>query len=157
MVGKVPDPKQQHGLLNFIRKLFTKSDELQNTINKKDEFDLEPEYWQEVIEFIETIDKLISSHTIEDSNIQQVNKRIVDYIKDQINVKGSIKNIEERYSALDTLADRILGNSFNKIVGLKHNVSSQAEFSEAVEEFKKRLHQRHQEEIVHLNQKQSKL
>lgn len=144
------------GILHFIRNLFTKKHKMSQLLDEQSpldkEFHLEPKYWQEVMDFIDKINELIKTHTIEDNNIQQVNQRIVDYIKEQINVKGEIKDIEVRYAALDTLADRILANSLNKIVGLKHSDNSRAEFSHTVAEFKRRLHQRHQAELAY-NQK----
>ena len=50
---------------------------------------------------------------------------------------------------MNTLADRMLSSTFNKIVGLKHMQSTHAEFSEAVDNFKKRLAQRQQNEIAY--------
>lgn len=112
------------------------------------DFQLEPEYWQEVIEFIDTLNELIKTHTIEDSNVESINRRIVGYIQDQINIKGSIVDLKERYSQLDILADRILSTTFNKIVGLKHVESSHADFTAAIVQLKKRLHERYQNELM---------
>ncbi|MFI4937339.1 MAG: hypothetical protein ACHQJ6_02385 [Candidatus Berkiellales bacterium] len=115
---------------------------------------VEPKYWPEVVDFMETLNTIIDSHTIEDSNIQIINQRIVDYVQEQINIKGSLDDIEQRYLALDTLADRILVRNLSRIVGLKQNESTRAEFSEAIEHFKHRLHQRHQHEIASHHGKQ---
>lgn len=145
---------EKQGLLSLIRKFFVRknsSSTQEKESSPKNLRRLEPKYWQEVIDFMETLDHLIKTYTIEDDNLRHVNQRIVDYVQEQINLKGSIKDIEERYSALDTLADRILTNNLSKIVGLKHTESSQAEFTEAIINFKKRLHHRYLEE---LNEKQ---
>src|SRR5438132_6564210 len=100
------------GILSFFKKLFSKRPTA-NGDSQDEEIHLEPKYWQEVIDFINTVNNLIKIHTIEDPNIEHVNTRIVDYIVEQINLKGSIKDAEQRYLALNTLADRILSNNLN--------------------------------------------
>ncbi len=145
------DKKEKHGILYFIQKLFHRKSQAQrqkDSIEAGEGYHLEPRYWPEVIDFIDNLNHLIELNTIQDSNIQHINQRIVDYVVDQINVKGSLKDIEQRYSALNTLADRIQSNTINKIVGLKHVSTTHADFSEAVDKFKKRLAQRHQNEIA---------
>ncbi|MGD9591541.1 MAG: hypothetical protein AB7V32_03375 [Candidatus Berkiella sp.] len=145
------DKKEKHGIFYFIQKLFSKKSEVQqHKVSEQNgqDYHLEPKYWPEVIDFIDNLNNLIKIHTIEDSNIQHINQRIVDYVVEQINVKGSLRDIEQRYSALNTLADRIQSNTISKIVGLKHIATTHADFSEAIEEFKKRLSQRHQSEIA---------
>ncbi len=148
---------EKHGLLYFIQKLFSKKSQLQahQSVKPGDEFHLEPKYWPEVKDFIDNLNHLIQIHTIEDSNIQHINQRIVDYVEDQINVKGQLKDVEQRYSALNTYADRILSSTISKIVGLKHIPTTHADFSEAVELFKKRLEKRHQNEIAYQQNKHS--
>ncbi|MBS0286048.1 MAG: hypothetical protein JSR17_02045 [Proteobacteria bacterium] len=141
---------EKHGILYFIKKLFHRHSqaEKQRTVSQ-DEYHLEPKYWPEVIDFINNLNQLIETHTIDDTNIKHINQRIVDYVVDQINVKGSVVDIEQRYSGLNTLADRMLSSTFNKIVGLKHESTTHADFSEAVSNFKKRLAVRHQNEIAY--------
>ncbi len=149
---------EKHGILYFIQKLFSRKSQVlahQDKITPEDEFHLEPKYWPEVKDFIDNLNHLIEIHTIEDSNVQHINQRIVDYVEDQINVKGQLKDVEQRYSALNTLADRILSNTISKIVGLKHVPTTHADFSEAVELFKKRLQKRHQNEIAYQLSKHS--
>lgn len=142
------NPKgEKHGILYFIKKLFHRQHAKAREVSEG-QYDLEPKYWPEVVDFIDNLNHLIEIHTIDDSNIKRINERIVDYVVDQINVKGSMQDIEERYDALNTLADRMLSNTFNKIVGLKRETSTQAGFSEAVVKFKKRLAIRHQNEIA---------
>lgn len=137
-----PEEKKQ-GFLHFIFNLFKrkKSDKIDETIH------LEPQYWPEVRDFMKNLNNLIETHTITDTNLQGVNQRILDYVLQQINIKGSIQDIEERYVALNTLADRILLKNLGKIVGLKENASTHADFSDAVEHFKKQLHIRYQAEL----------
>lgn len=139
---------EKHGVLYFIQKLFSRHKKAEEEHERIiDDYHREPKYWPEVIDFIDNINHLIESHTISDTNVQHINQRIVDYMIDQINTKGSVQDIEERYFALNTLADRILSNTLNKIVGLKHMPSTHADFTEAVGNFKKRLAIRHKNEI----------
>ncbi len=148
------EKKEKHGILYFIQKLFQRKSHAQkqnDSIEGGESFHLEPKYWPEVVDFIDNLNQLIEANTISDSNIQHINQRIVDYVVDQINVKGSLKDIEQRYSALNTLADRIQSSTINKIVGLKHVSTTHADFSEAVDKFKKRLAIRHENEIAFLS------
>ncbi len=152
MASKDPSQKntEKHGILYFIQKLFSRHKEAEEHHERiVDEYHREPKYWPEVIDFIDNINHLIEINTISDSNIQHINQRIVDYMIDQINSKGSVEDIEQRYFALNTLADRILSNTLNKIVGLKHMPTTHADFTEAVGLFKKRLAQRQQNEIAY--------
>jgi hypothetical protein len=145
---------EKHGLSYFLRKLFFRKSVLANEQKRaEDEFRLEPKYWPEVADFIEKLEHLIATHTISDSNVQHINQRIVDYVEHQINIKGSLTDLEQRYSALDVLADRILSNTLSKIAGLKHEENTHADFTEVVVAFKKRLHQRHQDEIAYYQSK----
>ena len=105
---------------------------------------LEPKYWQEVIDFMDSIKGIIDKNTIDDENIRHVNDRIITYVADQINKKGEMKDRAERYAALDTLADRILVNNLSKIAGLKHTEGRA--FTDAVKQFKDSLHRRKAEE-----------
>lgn len=123
--------------------------------HEKDKFHLEPKYWPEVKHFLDELNHAIEEHTIHDGNISQINQRIVDYIEEQINHKGQIEDIEERYSALNTLADRILSNSFNKIVGLKHSETTNTDFSDIIKNFKIDLEKRHREEIEYYREKRA--
>lgn len=109
---------------------------------------LEPKYWPEVTDYIHNLSNIVKCNTIEDDNIQQVNERILSYVLDQINKKGSIDDFETRYLALQTLADRILLIELGKIVGLKHNAGTTAQFSEATQLFKKRLMMRRESEMA---------
>lgn len=118
----------------------------QEPSKQKEHGRLEPKYWPEVMDLMETLNKLIESHTIDDINVRHVNSRILEYLEQQINTKGTLSDLEQRYSALDTVADRFLTNSLNKIVGLKHQEDSHAEFSEAISVFKKRLRERREQE-----------
>lgn len=149
------EKKEKHGILYFIQKLFHRKSHAQtNKVQEGEEnFHLEPKYWPEVIDFIDNLNQLIEANTISDMNIAHINQRIVDYVEEQINVKGSLKDIEERYSALNTLADRIQSSTINKIVGLKHATTTHADFSDAITKFKKRLEQRHQSEVAHFAHK----
>lgn len=142
---------QKHGLVYFIYKLFHRKSKLaegQDKIQIDDNFHLEPKYWPEVIEFINNLNHVIETHTIAGANVQHINQRIVDYVAHQINVKGSVVDLDKRYSALDTLADRILSNTFSKIAGLKHQENTHADFTDVIIQFKKRLHQRYQDEVA---------
>lgn len=107
---------------------------------------LEPKYWPEVYDYIQTVESIIHANTIEDDNIHQVNERIVKYIVEQINRKGTIDNLEERFLAINTVVDRVLVVDLGKIVGLKQQEGTRAEFSEATQLFKKRLAERHAQE-----------
>lgn len=129
-------------IVRFIQKLFLRR---KKTVYAKTRH-LEPKYWPQVRHFIETLNHLVSTDTIDDPNVQYVNQRIIEYIEEQINIKGAIADKEKRYSALDTLADRILAVHLSKIVGLKQNESTHAQFSEAVALFKKHLSERYQQE-----------
>lgn len=121
--------------------------------SKQDTFHLEPKYWPEVKNFIDNLNKTIEVNTIHDGNIDEINKRIVAYVEEQINTKGQIEDIEERYDALHTLADRILSNSIGKIVGLKHVETTQTDFTDLINNFKQKLEKRHQEEIEYYKSK----
>ncbi|MBS0290057.1 MAG: hypothetical protein JSS07_08510 [Proteobacteria bacterium] len=152
-----PENPAENGILHFIHKLFqrkSKAEKLQKKLDpEEEEFHLEPEYWLEVKDFIDNLNHLIEAHTISDGNVQRINQRIVNYIVEQINLKGSLTDIDEKYSALNTLADRLMSNTFSKIVGLKHENSTHAEFSNAVDQFKKRLEMRHQHEAAYFQSK----
>lgn len=126
-----------------------------DTDTVQDSFHLEPKYWPEVKHFIDELNHAIEAHTIHDGNIAQINQRIVDYVEDQINHKGQIEDIEERYSALNTLADRILSNSFNKIAGLKHSENTNTDFSDIIKNFKVNLEKRHREEVEYYKSKRA--
>lgn len=115
---------------------------------------LEPKYWPEVMDFIQRLRAIIDESTIEDENIKIVNQRIVDYIEHEINVKGSIEDINKRYDALHTLADRILVKNISKLVGLKYS-STNADFSETIEIFKHRLTKRQEEELQQMSFKKN--
>ena len=80
---------------------------------------LEPKYWPEVTDYMKKLSAIVKTNTIDDENVHSVNERILNYVLDQINKKGSIQDIEQRYLALETLADRILVVELVKIVGLK--------------------------------------
>lgn len=144
------DPKQGTGFIAWIKSLIAWSNRLAAEARKplSKDIHLEPKYWPEVKDYMESIKAIIKSHTIEDANVQQVNENITNYIFAQINKKGSIEDIEERYLALDTLADRILVNELSKIAGLKQSEGTRAEFSEATQAFKKRLAVRHKEDSL---------
>lgn len=114
---------------------------------EKHDFHLEPKYWQEVIDLRERLEKVIKENTIDGDNISHVNQRVIDYLIEQINSKGSLPTITERYDALNTLADRILLNYQSKLVGLKKNVTTHTDFSDAVNDFKHRLDERKQKEL----------
>ncbi len=135
-----------HGVFDFFRRLFKYKDGDEAPENK--EHHLEPKYWQEVIDLRERLEKVIKDNTIDDDNISHVNQRVLDYLIEQINVKGSLPTIHERYAALQTLADRILINYQSKLVGLKKNVTTQTDFSDAVTDFKHRLKQREEKEMA---------
>lgn len=107
---------------------------------------LEARYWPEVIAFMERMTRLVKENTTQDPNIQQVNQRILDYVLAEINTKGEIADVDERYEALQILADRILTKSLPKIAGRKPNLSTHAVFSEAVIAFKLHLHERYLKE-----------
>lgn len=138
-----------HGVLDFLRRLFKKEvhdEHVENEVRH-----LEPKYWQEVIDLRERLERVIKENTIEDDNISHVNQRVLDYLIEQINIKGSLPSIHERYAALNTLADRILINYQSKIVGLKKNVTTHTDFTDAVNDFKHRLKQREQKELTASN------
>lgn len=128
----------------FFRKLLGRHDTVVPT--PKHTFHLEPKYWQEVIDLRERLEKVIKDNTIDDNNINSVNQRVLDYLIEQINVKGSLPSITERYAALNTLADRILLNYQSKIVGLKKSVTTHTDFTDAVTDFKHRLKEREQKD-----------
>jgi hypothetical protein len=151
----LPEKDWVNGFLTFWRNFFQGKPKFKEATQKVDfekEINLEPKYWPQVKHFMDELNHIVKVHTIDDSNIQDVNRRILDYVEKQINLKGSLHDIEERYTALDMLADRILIKNLSKIVGLKHNDSTRAEFSEAVETFKKSLHERHDAEVLHHKQ-----
>ncbi|HRE30610.1 MAG TPA: hypothetical protein PLD88_01420 [Candidatus Berkiella sp.] len=108
---------------------------------------LEPKYWQEVIDFRERLERAIKENTIDADNISSVNQRVLDFVIEQINTKGSLPTVQERYQALNTLADRVLLNYQNKIVGLKKGVTTHTDFTDAVNDFKHRLKEREQKEL----------
>jgi hypothetical protein len=144
-------PQHHAGLMGFIRKLFFRKHQLQPLAVKKlneEELHVEPKYWPEVRDFINNLNHIIETHTIEDSNVAHINQRIVEYVEQQINKKGQLADINQRYYALDTLADRLLSNTFNKIVGLKHVETTHADFTDAVAQFKNRLHARYKGELA---------
>tara|TARA_R110002110_G_scaffold415836_1_gene657257 strand:- start:19183 stop:19653 length:471 start_codon:yes stop_codon:yes gene_type:complete len=111
------------------------------------EIHLEPKYWPEVKDFMDNLDNIIESHTIDDNNIKRINQRIIDYIEEQINTKGQVEDINMRYSGLNTLVDRILSNNLSKLVGLKEGARSTADFSNAVNDFKIKLSHKKENEI----------
>lgn len=131
-------------VLQFFKDLF--KSEKAPEITKHDSH-LEPKYWQEVIDLRKRLEEVIKENTIDHDNISQVNKTVIDYYFEQINTKGSLPTINERYAALNTLADRILMNYQSKIVGLKKNVTTHTDFSDAVNDFKHRLDQRKEKEL----------
>lgn len=135
-----------HGILDFFRRLFKHEVPIERSENEVHH--LEPKYWQEVIDLRERLEKVIKENTIEDDNISHVNQRVLDYLIEQINIKGSLPTIQERYAALNTLADRILNNYQSKLVGLKKNVTTHTDFSDAVNDFKDRLKEREQKELA---------
>jgi len=135
---------------NYIKQLFSLSKNGSKRRSKNKERHLEAEYWPEVVDFMDLLNEIIDKNTIHDPNIEAVNRRIIEYIADQINIKGAIEDVNARYSALDILADRILVTNLGKIVGLRQNEGTKAEFSDAIEQFKQRLHQRHQQELIEL-------
>lgn len=144
------------GIINSILNIFKKKSAPATPQNQENSLEnLEPKYWPEVIEFIESLENTIKKHTIEDSNIQIVNQRIIDYIAEQINTKGAVKDIELRYAALTTLADRILARDLNKIVGLKREFISHTDFSDMINKFKTQLVKRHEEEKRYLEVKRN--
>lgn len=132
-------------VLEFFRRLFKPKH--QESLTQAKEFHLEPKYWQEVIDLRERLEKVIKENTIEDDNISHVNERVLDYLIEQINIKGSLPTIPERYAALNTLADRILLNYQSKLVGLKKNVTTHTDFTDAVTDFKKQLKEREKKEL----------
>lgn len=143
------EPNTGTGLIHFIKSLFAKRHQVSLELKKRDpkKIHLEPKYWPEVKDYMETLQELIKTHTVEDDNVAEVNERITNYIWQQINKKGSIQDIKKRYLALDTLADRILVTLLGKLAGLKEGEGTRAEFSEATSQFKKRLAARQIEEI----------
>lgn len=138
------DIQEKLSFLDRIIAIFRKEDKTADLLDR--EFHLEPKYWPEVKEFIETLHTTIENHTIDDPNIQRVNNRIVDYILEQINNKGQIEDAEERHKALKTLTDRILSHNLNKIVGLKQNTEANTDFSDTVHVLQSKLLKRYQEE-----------
>lgn len=151
MGSQFPPQSVTKGFINFIRRLLhlRNAAELETKKTAEHEFHLEPKYWPEVREFIDTLNHIIKNHTIEEPNIQYINQRIIDYVIEQINVKGALDDVTERYNALNELSDRILANNLSKIVGLKHDMGTNPEFSHAVEEFKQKLMMRRQAETEH--------
>lgn len=131
-------------VLQFFRNLFKSKNE---SPDEKHDFHLEPKYWQEVIDLRERLEEVIKANTIDDDNISHVNQRVLDYLIEQINIKGSLPTITERYAALNTLADRILLNYQSKLVGLKKNMTTHTDFTDAVNDFKHRLDERKQKEL----------
>ncbi|MCS5712015.1 hypothetical protein [Candidatus Berkiella aquae] len=109
---------------------------------------LEPKYWQEVIDFRERLEKVIKENTIDADNISSVNQRVLDFLIEQINTKGSIPTVPERYNALNILVDRMLISYQSKIVGLKKGVTTHTDFTDAVNAFKLRLKEREQKELT---------
>jgi len=151
MKGPLPKADKKRGIIDFIRCLFLRKKQVQGAYQQstiEQEIHLEPKYWPEVKHFMNKINDIVVHSTIEDNNIHLVNQRIIDYVEKQINTKGSLEDIEQRYMALNTLADRILYNNLSKIVGLKHDKNSHADFTEAVAEFKRELEKRHQDDLL---------
>lgn len=132
-----------HSLFVTIKCCFVPSKKAQK--NGKEH--LEAQYWPEVKHFVTHINQLVQDNTIDDDNIKIVNQRIIDYMSEQINAKGSIENVEQRYTALNTLADRLLVNNLSKIVGLKQSTTTSANFTDAVEHFKEDLQKRFESEV----------
>ncbi|MBN9288715.1 MAG: hypothetical protein BGO43_08640 [Gammaproteobacteria bacterium 39-13] len=146
---KLSDPPNEHGLGYFFRRLFARKNTLQERVKAlENEIHLEPKDWPEVQDFINRLNKLIETNTIVDYNIQRLNQRIVDAVENQINEKGQLQDIEQRFNALDIIADRFLSNALNKIVGLRSHQNDNTEFSQVVAHFKDRLHQRYKEELA---------
>lgn len=139
------DMHAKPGIFAKVLRLFKGSDK--NVSDNERKIHLEPKYWPEVKQFMDSLDDIIGSHTIEDDNIKRINQRVVDYIEEQINKKGQVEDIHARYSGLNTLADRILSNNLNKLVGLKESTHSSAEFSDAVKAFKVKLNEKKQAEL----------
>lgn len=110
---------------------------------------VEPKYWPETIELMENLDRIIQEHTKASPTNDQINKRILEYVEEQINTKGSIEDTKLRAEALETVADRILSTTLDKIVGLEPQTDTRMEFSNAVAEFKQKLSQRLQSDILH--------
>lgn len=135
------DVQQKLSFLDKIINFFRSKDDIKASL-RDDQIHLEPKYWPEVREFIDNLNSVIESHTIQDDNIHRVNQRIVDYILEEINKKGQIENIEQRYSALTTLSDRILSHNLNKLVGVKENTAYNTDFSDTVNQFKFKLETR---------------
>lgn len=137
--------QQKLSLFDKIIAMFKRGSQSADHLDR--EIHLEPKYWPEVKEFIDNLNAIIDNHTIVDSNIHRVNERIVEYILEQINKKGQIEDVEQRYSALRTLSDRILSHHLNKVVGLKESTNSNTDFSDAVHSFQVKLELRHQQEL----------
>src|SRR5689334_13828416 len=88
-----------HFLIHFIKSLFIKSHGASLELKSRSKRHLEAKYWPEVKDYMETLQGLIKTHTIEDDNAMQVNERITNYIWQQINKKGSIEDLDKRYLA----------------------------------------------------------
>jgi len=104
--------------------------------------DMEPKYWPEVVTFINKIKAIVEKNTVHDDNADILNDNIIAYVEKEINDKGKEPDLEQRYAKLAQLADRILVVSLGKIVGLKKNVGTDPEFTNAVTHFKHALHER---------------
>ena len=137
--------------LNWLKNLFSKPHP--QDVTRETGAHLEPKYWQEVIDFMNSIKSIIEKNTIDDDNVRHVNDRIITYVEEQINKKGAMKDRQERYAALDTLADRILVNNLSKIAGLKHTEGRA--FTDAVKQFKDSLHRRKVEEDKFIQSKKN--
>ena len=133
-------------LIQWILSWFGRSKSSQTRSLEPHIIHLEPKYWPEVTDYMKKLSAIVKTNTIDDKNVHSVNERILNYVLDQINKKGSIQDIEQRYLALETLADRILVVELVKIVGLKQKEGSRAEFTEPTFAFKKRLTERKKSE-----------
>lgn len=140
---------KKQGLFHFLKHLFCKNKSpfsSSSLSNKKAQ--LEPKYWPEVIELKETLEQLVLSHTKKDENVRHINEQILTYIQKEINKKGAIADIDARYTALETIADRILTEKLNNLAGLQLDNSVKAEFTEAINTFKEKLSIRYRQEIA---------
>ena len=142
-------------IVNGLRKILGLKPKLDDKDDSRhiDSGHLEPKYWPEVKHFMDNINTIIKTYTIDDDNIHIVNQRIIDYMAKEINAKGSIEDVIKRYDALNTLADRILVTNLSKIVGIKQVEAKGPDFSGAVGVFKKDLRKRYEKEVHHKSHK----